>query len=228
MESVSDLQTHGLKFIQDDRFFPFGTDGVELANFAGGKPSDKVIDLGCGSGIVPVLLSGKKGLKVTGVEMQKDLADLARRNAELNDLPIEIVSSRVQDLKDVFPAGSFDVVTCNPPYRKAGSGMSSASEQVRLARHEVTLTLEDVMKAASYLLKSGGKLYMVHITERLSEVLCTAVKYRLQPKVLQILTPGEGKKPHIFLVKFLKDGKEGVDVLPVRPVLGSTGTEYPE
>ena len=113
MEKVCDLQTHGLKFIQDDGFFPFGTDGVELANFAEGGARDRAIDLGCGTGIVPVLLAGKKGIPTVGVELQPDVAALARRNAELNDLPVTIVNARVQDVRSLFPAGSFTVVTCN-------------------------------------------------------------------------------------------------------------------
>ena len=122
METISDLGTHGLKFIQDDRFFPFGTDGVELANFVSGGVKDRAIDLGCGTGIVPVLASGKKGIPFVAVELQKDIAELARRNAELNGLPIEVLNMRVQDLRSRFAAGSFGIVTCNPPYRRAGSG----------------------------------------------------------------------------------------------------------
>ena len=226
MEKVCDLQTHGLKFLQDDRFFPFGTDGVELANFVSGKPRDRAIDLGCGSGIVPVLLAGKKGIPTVGVEIQTPIAELARRNAELNGLPVEILNMRVQELRGKYPAGAFTIVTANPPYRRAGSGESSASDAVRMARHEVTLTLADVLDAAAYLLPTGGRLYIVHITERLDEVIASATARRLMPKVLQILRPA-GRKPHIFLLKCLKDGKQGMEVLPERDVLGSTGLEYP-
>ena len=228
MESISDLQTHGLKFIQDDRFFPFGTDGVELANFAQAKLSDRVLDLCCGSGIVTVLLAGKKGVSVTGVELQAELASLAEKNIKLNNLPCKIICDRVQNLPSIFPAGSFDVITCNPPYRKVGSGMESLSDQVRIARHEVALTLDELLRASSHLLKSGGKMYIVHIVERLAEVFDNAIKYHLQPKVLSILRPGDNKKPFIFLAKLIKDGKVGLEVLPERNVLGSTGMEYPE
>ncbi len=227
METVCDLQTHGLKFVQDDRFFPFGTDGVELANFVSGTPRDRAIDLGCGSGIVPVLVAGKKGIPTVGVEIQKAVAELAERNARLNGLPVEILNMRVQDLKNVYPAGSFTIVTCNPPYRRAGSGEKSLTEEVRIARHEVALTLYDVLDAAAWLLSTGGKFFTVHITERLDEVIYAATERRLMPKVLQILRPG-GKKPHIFLLKCIKDGKQGLEVLPERNVLGSTGLDYPD
>ena len=227
MEKVCDLQTHGLKFIQDDGFFPFGTDGVELANFAEGGARDRAIDLGCGTGIVPVLLAGKKGIPTVGVELQPDVAALARRNAELNNLPVTIVNARVQDVRSLFPAGSFTVVTCNPPYRRAGSGSASLFERVRIARHEVAMTLADALDAASYLLGQGGRFYIVHITERMDEVMCEAYSRRLTPKVLQVLRPA-GKKPHIFLLKCVKDGKRGLEVYPERDVLGSTGVDYPE
>lgn len=227
MERLCDLQTHGLKFLQDNRYFPFGTDGVELANFAGGTPRDRAIDLGCGSGIVPVLLAGKKGVPTVGVELQGELAALARRNAELNALPVEILNTRVQDLRDKYPAGAFTIVTANPPYRKAGSGAASESEAVRMARHEVTLSLADVLDAAAYLLPTGGRFFIVHITERLDEVMTGAASRRLTPKVLQILRP-QGKRPHIFLLKCIKDGKQGLEVLPERDVLGSTGQDYPD
>ncbi len=227
METVCDLQTHGLKFVQDDRFFPFGTDGVELANFVSGTPRDRAIDFGCGTGIVPVLLAGKKGIPTVGVEIQTAVAELAERNARLNNLPVEILNMRVQELRNVYSAGSFTIVTCNPPYRRAGSGEKSMTEEVRIARHEVSLTLSDVLDAAAWLLPTGGKFYTVHITERLDEVISGAIKKRLTPKVLQILRPG-GKKPHIFLLKCIKDGKQGLEVLPERDVLGSTGLDYPE
>lgn len=227
METICDLQTHGLKFIQDDRFFPFGTDGVELANFASGTPRDRAIDLGCGSGIVPVLLAGKKGVPTVGVEIQPEIAELARRNAEMNGLPVEILNMRVQELRGKYSAGSFSVVTANPPYRRAGSGEASMTESVRIARHEVEMTLDDVLDAAAYLLPTGGKFFVVHIAERLDEVISGARSRRLMPKILQILRPS-GKKPHIFLLKCLKDGKQGMEVLPERDVLGSTGVDYPE
>ena len=215
MEQICDLQTHGLRFIQDDAFFPFGTDGVELANFAEGDSRDRALDIGCGTGIVPVLLAGKKGVPTVGVDIQPAVAELARRNARLNDLPVEIVTADIRDYRKLFAAGSFTVVTCNPPYRRAGSGRASASDSVRIARHEVTLTLADVLDAAAYLLPTGGKFFMVHMTERLDEVIAGCVSRRLAPKVLQILRPAD-KKPHLFLLRCLKDGKQGMEVLPER------------
>lgn len=217
METLCDLQTHGLKFLQDDRFFPFGTDGVELANFVTGGPNDRGMDLCCGSGIVPVLACGKKGIPFVGVEVQEEVAALAARNAALNSLPIEIFSMRVQDVRSRFAAGSFTVVTCNPPYRKAGSGAATESEAVRIARHEVAMTLADALDAAAYLLSTGGRFFLVHIAERLAEVISETTARRLTPKILQVLRP-HGKAPHIFLLKCVKDGASGLTVLPERAV----------
>ena len=228
MEKICDLQTNGLKFIQSDEFFPFGTDGVELANFVKGGAKNRAIDFGCGSGIVPILLAGKKKIPTVGIELQERVARLAERNAELNGLPIKIYNMRVQDTPALFGKGAFDIVTCNPPYRKAGSGEASASEYVRIARHEVELTAADVMRAAAGFLSDGGRLYIVHIPERLDEIMRLAAERSLMPKVLQILRPSDGKKPHLFLLKCVMGGKSGLEVLPERNVLGSTADDYPD
>lgn len=228
MEKICDLQTNGLKFIQSDEFFPFGTDGVELANFVKGGPADRAVDLGCGSGIVPVLLAGKKGIPTAGIELQKGVAELARRNAELNGLPVKIYDMRVQDAPAFFGKGAFDIVTCNPPYRRAGSGEASANEYVRIARHEVEMTAADAVNAAAGLLDNGGRFYMVHIPERLEEIIRLTAGKSLMPKVLQILRPADGKKPHLFLLKCVMGGKSGLEILPERKVLGSTADDYPD
>ena len=228
MEKICDLQTNGLKFIQSDEFFPFGTDGVELANFVRGGARNRAIDLGCGSGIVPVLLAGKKHIPTVGVELQEKVAKLAERNAELNGLPVRIYNMRMQDAPAFFGKGAFDTVTCNPPYRRAGSGEASANEYVRIARHEVEMTAADVMRAAAGLLNDGGRLYIVHIPERLDEIMRLASEKSLTPKVLQILRPSDGKKPHLFLLKCVMCGKSGLEVLPERNVLGSTADDYPD
>ena len=230
MERIDDLQCKGLKFIQDDRYFPFGTDGVELANFVCGSGKDRAIDIGCGSGIVTVLLAGKKGIPTVGVEIQPPLAALAEKNIRLNNLEniSSVFNMRAQDLPAKFARGAFNIVAANPPYRKAGSGDSSLAEEVRIARHETEITLCELLDVSAYLLGSGGKLYMVHQTERLDEVLYEAAARKLMPKVLQILLPSENKPPHIFLLKCIKDARRGLDVKLPRAVYGSTACDYPE
>lgn len=227
-EKICDLQTHGLRFIQSDEYFPFGTDGVELANFVEGGPRNRAIDLCCGTGIVPVLLAGKKGIPATGVELQPGPAALAARNAELNGLPIDVHVMRVQDAPAYFGRGRFDIVTCNPPYRKAGSGAQSASEYVRTARHETMLTAAEAVDAASALLGTGGKFYIVHLCERMDEILKLCIDAGLAPKTLQILRPAEGKPPRIFLLKCVAGGGSGLRVLPERTVYGTTADDYPD
>lgn len=224
MEKLHDLQCNNLQMIQDDEFFPFGTDGVELANFVTGRSTDKAIDIGCGSGIITILLAGKKGLNVVGIEIQKELANLAQRNVEFNKLEdkASILNMRVQDIKSIYKSGSFNIVACNPPYRKVGSGEGSAQDKVKIARWEVELTLGEMLDASAYLLNSGGKFYIVHQTERMDEVICECTKRKLMPKELQVLLPGNKKDPHIFMLKCLKDGKQGLKVKCPRVVYGST------
>lgn len=226
-EKICDLQTHGLRFIQSDEYFPFGTDGVELANFVEGGSGNRALDLCCGTGIVPVLLAGKKGVPTDGVELQPGPAEIARRNAELNGLPTNIYVMRVQDAPARFGRGAYDIVMCNPPYRKAGSGEKSASGYVRIARHEVELTAEEAVRAAAGLLETGGKFYLVHLAERLDELLSLCRAARLMPKKLQLLRPSEGKPPKLFLLRCTAGGKSGLTVLPERTVYGTTADDYP-
>ena len=228
MEKICDLQTHGLKFIQSDEFFPFGTDGVELANFVEGDGRDRAIDLCCGTGIVPVLLAGKKGIPSVGVEIQPEVAALASRNAEYNNLPVEIFNMRVQDAPAFFGRGKFNIVTCNPPYRKAGSGMQSESGYVRVARHETELTAAEAVTAAAGLLSDGGRFYIVHLCERMAEIMQLCRERRLAPKLLQVLRPSDGKPPRLFLLRCTAGGRDGLTVLPERTVYGTTADDYPE
>lgn len=221
MERIDDLQVNGLKLIQDSELFCFGCDAVELANFVTGPPSSNVCDLGCGSGIIPVLLAGKRGMHVTGVELQEACVSLARRSVELNGLSdkIEIVCARMQDYaEDRNNIGAFDIVTCNPPYRREGSGFKQESGSVALARHEIAVTLAEVVHCASRLTKSGGRFYTVCHIERLAEMISLCTSEKLEPKILQILRPCDGKPPHLFLLKCIKDAAPALTVLPERAV----------
>ncbi len=225
---ICDLQTHGLKFLQEDGLFPFGTDGVELANFVRGGSRDRAIDLCCGTGIVPVLLAGKKGIPTTGVELRHEAAELARKNAEHNRLPVEIYEMRAQDAPARFGRGRFDIVTCNPPYRKAGTGERSAEDAISMARHETTITAAEAIDAAAGLLSDGGRFYVVHICERMDEIMYLCRERRLTPKELQILRPADGKPPKLFLLMCRAGGGDGLKVLPERTVYGTTADDYPD
>ena len=219
MERIDDLQCRGLRLIQDSEKFCFGCDAVELANFVEGTKNDKAVDMGSGNGIITILLAGKKGIPTTAVEIQPELCALAQRNIELNALTnmAKAVCTSMQEYANSNKA-SATIVVCNPPYRKVGSGFMQENDFIAAARHEIFVTLKEVVESASKLLSTGGKFYMVLPTERLAEAMAYCVKYALEPKVLQILTPNEKKQPHLFLLKCLKDGKTGLDVLKERPV----------
>ncbi|MBQ4049543.1 MAG: methyltransferase [Clostridia bacterium] len=219
MERIDDLQCRGLKLIQDSEKFCFGCDAVELANFVEGTPNDRAVDMGSGNGIITILLAGKKGIPTTAVEIQPELCDLAQRNVELNGLGnvARAVCTSMQEYAN-FNKASATIVVCNPPYRKVGSGFMQETDFVAAARHEIFVTLKEVVESASKLLSTGGKFYMVLPTERLAEAMSYCVKNALEPKILQILTPNEKKQPHLFLLKCIKDGKTGLNVLKERPV----------
>ena len=213
MRTVDDLQVNGLVCVQDTSLFRFGTDAVALANFAAGAKGKRVCDLCAGCGIVGVLLAGKYGCTVTAVEIQEECCALIEENAALNDLPITAVHTRLQDF-----TGHFDAVTCNPPYRKKGSGFTRATIPEKIACTEECVTFSEVADCAARLLSDGGKFYLIQHIERLAEVIATCKQRQLEPKVLQILRPKAGKKPHLFLLECLKGGKEGVTVLPEKDV----------
>lgn len=213
MRRIDDLQTHNLRFIQDTDLFPFGTDGVELANFAALPPATRVCDLGAGTGIVSVLLAGKYGCTVTAVEVQEKCCALLRENAALNGLPVTVAHMRMQEFR-----GQFDAVVSNPPYRKKDSGYARATEPERIACFEEEVTFREVAEAAARLLSTGGKFYLVFPVLRMAEVFSALKACRLEPKKLQILRPAPQKPPHIFLLECRKDGKEGLTVLSEKTV----------
>lgn len=220
-ERIDDLQYNQLKIIQNSEFFRFGSDAVELANFVSGGYRDRAVDLGSGSGIISILLAGKKNINVTAVEIQKDVAEMSSRSVALNGLEgkIKVLNIPMQEIGKYLPCGSQTIVVSNPPYRKADSGEVSAEDTVAISRHEIKVTLDEVIATASYLLSMGGKFYIVHQCERMAEVIAGCKKHRLEPKVLQVLTPDDNKPPHIFLLKCIKDGAEGIEVRKQRKIV---------
>jgi tRNA1Val (adenine37-N6)-methyltransferase len=219
-ERIDDLQYNGLRIIQNPEFFRFGCDAVELANFVIGGASDKAVDLGSGSGIIALLLAGKKNISVTAVEIQKDVAEMSERSVKLNGLEdkIRVINAPMQSIAKYLAAGSQSIVVCNPPYRKTDSGEKKTSEYEAISRYEVAITLKEVIECAAYLLKNGGKFYLINQTERLAETIFECKKHGIEPKILQILTPTSGKAPHLFMLQALKGGKEGITVNKERTV----------
>lgn len=219
-ERLDDLLVNNLKIIQNPSAFCFGCDAVELANFVTGGRRDKAVDLGSGTGIITLLLCGKKHIPCIGVEIQPDMAEMSKRSIELNNLSdtCDIINAPMQEIAKFLPAGYATIVATNPPYVKAGSGFETDNPSVALARCEKSVTLSEVVSAAAYLLGTKGSFYIVHKAERLAEVVCECSAAKLEPKILQILRPAEGKQPHLFLLKCVKDAKSGLTVLPERTV----------
>lgn len=212
MERVDDLQYKGLKIIQSDELFSFGTDAVLLAGFAEVGPKDALCDFGCGTGILSVLLSAEKPRAQYAVEIQEKAAELARRNMELNDIDCRVMTADIKDAPSLFTGVT--VIVCNPPYDPEGAGEIQESETVRIARHEVMITLDGICAAAGRLLGTGGRIYMIHRARRAADVICAMRKYRLEPKTIRFVAAKSGDEAGFLLIKAVKDGKSGLSVLP--------------
>lgn len=211
-ERIDDLEFKNLKIIQNKNGFCFGIDSVLLVNFAKEiKKQSKVLDLGTGTGIIPILLSGKVELKkAIGVEIQKDVANMAKRSVSLNNLDdkIEIINENVINIGKLYPKQYFDVVITNPPYKKIGTGIINESEAKIISRHEITANLEDFIKTARDMLKDKGEFFMVHRPERLVDIISLMRKFKIEPKKLRFVCPNKNKEPNMVLIKGIKNAKE--------------------
>ena len=213
-ERLDDLEISGLHIIQSPDKFCFGMDAVLLSGFAYAKKGHRVIDLGTGTGILPLLLWAKtEGEHFTGLEIQEESADMAKRSVAGNNIAnIEIVDGDIKSADKLFKRQSFDVVTSNPPYMINEHGITNPDAPKQIARHEILCTLEDVVRAAAYLLKSNGKFFMVHRPFRLPEVFENLRKYRLEPKRMRLVYPQIDKEPNMVLVEAVKYGKPRLTV----------------
>ena len=230
-ERIDDLQRNGYQIIQDSKRFCFGMDAVLLSGFARAKEGDMVLDMCTGTGIVPILMEAKtKALHFTGLEIQEDSADMARRSVLLNHLEekIDIVTGDVKEADTLFKAASFDVITCNPPYMTGQHGLQNKDEAKTIARHEVLCTLEDVVEAAARLLKPGGNFYMVHRPFRLAEIMVMLSKYKLEPKRMQLVYPYVDKEPNMVLIEANRGGKPRLSVEKPLIVYKEPGVYMPE
>lgn len=209
-ERIDDLEFNGLKIIQNKNGFCFGIDSVLLSDFAKSmRKNSKVIDLGTGTGIINILLSGKTTAKeLVGVEVQKEVADMAERSIKLNGLEgkIEILNKNILDLKNIFNKGYFDVVVTNPPYKKINTGLINEENKKMISRHEITANLRDFIHISSYLLKDYGEFFMVHRPERLVDILWTMREEKIEPKKIKFVYPNENKKTNLVLIKGAKNG----------------------
>lgn len=214
-ERLDDLQRNGFKIIQNQKKFCFGMDAVLLSGFARVKPGERVLDLGTGTGIIPILLAGKTGAKeLIGLEIQEESADMARRSVEYNRLTdrISIVQGDIKEAGELFEHASFDVITSNPPYMTGNHGLTNPDMPKAIARHEILCTLEDVISSAEKLLKPGGKFFLVHRPFRLSEILVTLTRYHLEPKRMQLVYPYVDKEPNMVLIEAMRGAKPRMTV----------------
>ena len=218
-ERLVDLERDGLWIIQKQEGFCFGTDSVLLAGFAKAWRQDKAVDLCCGSGIIPILMSARcPGTCFYGIEIQEAAADMAGRSVQMNGLNsrIKIVQGDIRHFHESLNPHTFDVVTVNPPYMKT-SGPNTPLTERNIARHEVFCGIEDVAAASAKLLKYGGKLYMVHRTQRLTDVICALRAQNLEPKELRFVHPFANTAPKIFLISAVKGAAPGLN--DVRPLI---------
>lgn len=229
-ERIDDLQLKGLKIIQNPAGFCFGIDAVLLSNFAQITRLGTVVDLGTGTGIIPLLIAGKSSAqKIIGVEVQEEVADMASRSVQLNDLSdrVEIMNINLKDIHTRLDKGKADVVLSNPPYMPAGGALVNPGSYKAISRHEVLCTLEDVIKTASSLLKEKGGFYMVHRPSRLVDIIKLCRQYKMEPKVIRFVHPRQGKEANILLIKCIKTGNPELRILPPLYVYGD-GQAYSE
>jgi len=209
-ERIDDLEYKGLKIIQNPEGFCFGIDSVLLSDFAKKiKKTSKVVDLGTGTGIIATLLCGKTKLsKVIGVEVQKEVCDMAKRSIKLNNLEdkFEVLNKNIKDLKDIYQQGDFDVVVTNPPYKKMNTGLQNEKEKKIISRHEVKANLEDFIEVTRYLLKDKGEFYMVHRPDRLVDIMSVMRQKKIEPKQIRFVCPSKEKSPNLVLIKGIKNG----------------------
>ena len=214
-ERIDDLQRNGYKIIQKTNGFCFGMDAVLLSGFAQVKQGEKAIDLGTGTGIIPILLEAKyKGEHYTGLEIQNEMADMALRSVALNRLEdkISIVCGDIKEASSLFGNAVFDVVTSNPPYMNDSHGLKNPHVPKAIARHEVLCTLDDVCREAARLLKPGGRFYMVHRPHRLIEIITTLTKYKLEPKRMKMVHPFVDRDVNMVLIEAVRGGRSMIKV----------------
>lgn len=214
-ERLDDLNIKGYQIIQDPDRFCFGMDAVLLSGFTQVKNGEKVLDLGTGTGIIPILLEAKtKGGHFAGLEIQPESADMATRSVQYNHLEdkISIVTGDIKDASNLFGASSFDVITTNPPYMIDDHGIKNEADAKTIARHEVLCNLDDILLQSKKILRTGGRFYMVHRPFRLAEILAKMISHGIEPKRMQLVYPYITKEPNMVLIEGYRGGKSRITV----------------
>ena len=230
-ERLDELHRNGYWIIQDPGRFCFGMDAVLLSGFAKVKPGERALDLGTGTGIIPILLEAKtKGEHFTGLEIQPESADMAARSVAYNHLEekITIVTGDIKEASARFGAGSFEVITTNPPYMIGQHGIQNDANAKTIARHEVLCDLDDILRESAKMLKQGGRFYMVHRPFRLAEIFSKMVAYHIEPKRMRLVYPFVDKEPNMVLIEGLRGGKSRLTVEKPLIVYKEPGVYMPE
>lgn len=230
-ERVDDLERNGYRIIQNPKKFCFGMDAVLLTGFAKAGKDDFLLDLGTGTGIIPLLMEAKYHCAhLVGLEIQEESADMAMRSVALNGLQekIEIVTGDIKEADRIFKSASFDCITCNPPYMIGQHGITNPNDSKAIARHEICCTFEDIATQAAKLLKPGGHFFLVHRPFRLAEILVTLSEKHLEPKRMQLVYPYVDKEPNMVLIEAVRGGKPRMTVEKPLIVFEEPGVYMPE
>lgn len=230
-ERIDDLQRCGYRIIQNPEKFCFGMDAVLLAGFAHAEESDSCLDLGTGTGIIPLLMEARYHCaRLAGLEIQPESADMAARSVELNGLShkIRIVTGDIKEAGLYFASASFDCITCNPPYMIGDHGIQNPDAPKAIARHEILCTLEDVVRQAGRLLKPGGRFFLVHRPFRLAEIMVALTEHKLEPKRMRLVYPYVDKEPNMVLLEAVRGGRSRMTVEKPLIVYREQGVYMPE
>ena len=230
-ERVDELQRNGYRIIQNPERFCFGMDAVLLTGFAHAGEEDVLLDLGTGTGIIPLLMEAKYHCShLTGLEIQPESADMAARSVALNNLTdkISIVTGDIKEADTLFQSASFDCITCNPPYMIGKHGLTNPEAPKAIARHEILCTFDDVARQTAKLIKPGGRFFLVHRPFRLAEIMVTLTKYHLEPKRMQMVYPYVDKQPNMVLLEAVRGGKSRMIVEKPLIVYSRPGVYMPE
>lgn len=216
MKVINDLLNYkNLKIVQDTEYFMFSLDSVLLANFVKTNKKMNVIDFCTGNAPIPLFLSFKECNKIVGIELQEDIYILAKESIKINNLEkkIQIINMDVKNISNIYETDTFDLITCNPPYFKLTENSNiNNNEKKAIARHEISLNLDDIFNVAKKILKNNGRIAMVHRTDRLVDIIESMKKHNIEPKRIRFVFPKLGKKSNMILIEGSKDGKPGIVV----------------